>query len=449
MTYDHKPKVVVVGAGVAGLAAARCLARAGVGVIVLEKDSHVGGRVYTQVVDGFEIDAGAQFIANFCPHTLRLIRELGLQEDLVRIPGAGAVLRAGRLYGIWPDLRLVFTGLISPLSKLTLLKPLGPLLRHWGELDLHAFHKAHRLDTRSIADYARQELNREILEYVIQPPLTGIFYLAPEQASQALIFLLIKASLGVRIFTLRHGLGRLSEAMAADLLVHRNAEVVQVTPNEAGGCTVRAYIDGEERSFSVDGVVCATPAAAVPDLFPNLSARQRSFFEAIRYSVNITAAIGIERRLPSAFYGLLFPRREAGHLALAAIQSAKNPAQVPVGRDLVTLHSSDLVSRELWEKDDDAIQDMLRSDLRQAGPAYDLGEGLFCRTYRWRYAIPDFDVGHFKRLKRFADGEIETGQVVFAGDYLGGPYIEGAITSGLDAAGRLLQRLETRPHPPR
>jgi len=447
MKNNHKPTVIVVGAGVAGLAAARYLARAGVRVIVLEKNPHAGGRLYTDVVDGFEIDAGAQFIANFCPHTLRTIREVGLQEDLVSIPGASAILRAGSLYGVWPDLRLVFTGLISPLSKLTLLKPLGPLLRHWGELDLHAFHKAHRLDTRSIADYVRKELNEEILEYVIQPPLTGIFYLAPEQASQALLFLLIKASLGVRIFTLRHGLGRLSEAMAADLLVHRNAEVVAVTPNEAGGYTVRAHIDREERPFSADGVVCATPAAAVPDLFPNLNARQRSFFEAIRYSLNITATIGVECRLPPAFYGLLFPRREGGHLATAAIQSVKNPAQVPVGRDLVTLHSADLASRELWEKDDDAIRDILRSDLRQAGPAYDLGEELFCRTYRWRYAIPDFDVGHFKRLKQFADGEIETGHVVFAGDYLGGPFIEGAITSGLDAAHRLLQRLETRPEP--
>jgi len=440
MTNNQQPNVIVIGAGVAGLAAARNLTQAGSQVIVLEKKVHVGGRLYTDVVDGFEIDAGAQFIANFCPHTLRLIRELGLQEDLVRIPGAAAILRGGRLYGAWPDLRLVFTGLISPGSKLTLIKALGPLLRHWGELDLHAFHKAHRLDTRSIASYVRQELNEEVLEYVIQPPLTGIFYLTPEQASQALLFLLLRASLGVKIYTLRHGLGRLSEAMATDLQVHRSAEVVAVTPGEAGGYTVQAYVDGEARQFNADGVVCATPAAAVPDLFPTLNAQQRSFFEAIRYSMNVTAAIGVERRLPSDFYGLLFPRREAEHLATAAIQSAKNPAQVPGEHDLAMLHAADAVSRELWEKEDDAIGDILRADLRQASPDYDLGEGMFCRIYRWQYAIPDFDVGHFKRLNTFAQGEIETGRVVFAGDYLGGPFVEGAITSGLDAARRLLQR---------
>jgi oxygen-dependent protoporphyrinogen oxidase len=442
MKHNRKPAVIVIGAGLAGLAAARQLARDGVRVTVLEKKRRVGGRVYTDAADGFEIDAGAQFIANFCTHTLRLIRELGLQDDLVSVPGAGAILRAGRLCGTWPDLRLVFTGLISTRSKLTVLKSLGPLLRHWGELDVHAFHRAHELDTCSIASYVRQELNEELLEYVIQPPLTGIFYLAPEQASQALLFLLLKASLGIKLFTLRHGLGQLPEAMAADLRVYRNAEVVTVGSNESGGYTVVAHIDGRESQFSADGVVCAVPAAQVAGLLPDLNAQQRSFFEAISYSANITAAIGVERRLPSDFYGLLFPRREVKRLATAAVQSAKNPTQVPPGHDLVTLYSSDLSSRELWERDDGAIQEILRSDLRQAGPVYDLGEGLFCRVYRWHHAIPDFDVGHFKRLKRFADGEIETGRVVFAGDYLGGPFVEGAITSGLDAAHRLLQLLQ-------
>jgi oxygen-dependent protoporphyrinogen oxidase len=442
MKHNRKPAVIVIGAGLAGLAAARHLARAGVQVTVLEKKRRVGGRVYTDVANGFEIDAGAQFIANFCTHTLRLIRELGLNDDLVSVPGAGAIVRAGRLYGAWPDVRLVFTGLISTRSKLTLLKSLGPLLRHWGELDVHAFHRAHELDARSIASYARQELNEELLEYVFQPPLTGIFYLAPEQASQALLFLLLKASLGIKLYTLRHGLGQLPKAMAADLRVYRNAEAAIVRPDQPDGYTVLAHIDGKESQLSADGVVCAVPAAQVAGLLPDLNAQQRSFFEAISYSANITAAIGVERRLPSDFYGLLFPRRETKSLATAAVQSAKNPAQVPPGRDLVTLYSSDLSSRELWERDEGDIRDAFRADLRQAGPAYDLGEELFCRVYRWYHAIPDFSVGHFKRLKRFADGEIETGRVVFAGDYLGGPFVEGAITSGLDAAHRLLQLLQ-------
>lgn len=56
---------------------------------------------------------------------------------------------------------------------------------------------------------------------------------------------------------------------------------------------------------------------------------------------------------------------------------------------------------------------------------------------RWEEAIPEFNVGHFQRLKTFIDGEIETDAIVFAGDYIGGCFIEGAFTSGMEAALRL------------
>jgi protoporphyrinogen/coproporphyrinogen III oxidase len=62
---------------------------------------------------------------------------------------------------------------------------------------------------------------------------------------------------------------------------------------------------------------------------------------------------------------------------------------------------------------------------------------------RWREALPLFDVGHFRRLKAFENGEIEDIKqpITFAGDYIGGPFIEGAFTSGLRAAERLDIRL--------
>jgi len=62
---------------------------------------------------------------------------------------------------------------------------------------------------------------------------------------------------------------------------------------------------------------------------------------------------------------------------------------------------------------------------------------------RWMEALPFFDVGHFKRLRAFENGEIEDQNqpVVFAGDYIGGSFMEGAFTSGLQAAERLNSRL--------
>jgi len=434
--------IIVIGAGVAGLASARRLTQAGLRVIVLESDRRVGGRIYTDRTDGFEIDAGGQFIASFYTHTLRLIRELNLEPDLVHIASVSAVLREGKLHKIWPNLRLIFTGLISGRSKLLLLRPAFDALRHWRLLDIHAFHRAFLLDTASVADYASRRLNREILEYVLQPPLSGILYWEPETTSQAMLFPLLKVAAGVKLMTLRRGLGQLVEAMAEGVDIRFGAKVTQVLRDGAGRYLVKFEQEDQIHDMVARGVVCSIPASGVPAVFPQLSDHQRQFFQAIKYSQNAICAVGVDRRMPEGIYGLLFPRLEAKHLAIAAVQSAKNPAQVPPGRDMVVLYPNGPAGRQLIDQSDDQIGRILKPELKLAGDAYRIGnDEILYRVYRWRQALPIFDVGHLQRLHDFADGKIESGCQVFAGDYLGGPFIEGAITTGILAANRLASRL--------
>lgn len=73
--------VVVVGAGVAGLSAARELTRQGRSVVVLESSDRVGGRITTDEVDGFLIDRGFQVLNPAYPHLRRSMElsRLGLR----------------------------------------------------------------------------------------------------------------------------------------------------------------------------------------------------------------------------------------------------------------------------------------------------------------------------------------------------------------------------------
>jgi protoporphyrinogen/coproporphyrinogen III oxidase len=440
MTQMAAKSVIVIGAGMAGLAAAHALQQAGLKVTVLERADHVGGRVHTEVVEGFHIDTGAKFIANFYPNTKRLLSGVGLAKKLSYLPRRSAILRAGRLHILRPDLRSLATDLITFNSKVQLVKVLRPLVRNWNSLDSHAFWKALKLDTRSITEYARRTWPDEVLDYLIEPPLSGFLYWTPENTSQAMLFVLLKASLGIRLLTLPQGMGQLPETLATTLTIHRNAEVMKVVPNPGGLYSVHVRLDGEVQTLNADGIVCATPAFAVPVILPELSSVQREFFENITYSRNVVAAIGLRQRLPSKAYGLLFPRTECNYLALASVESARDPKGNQFRHELLTLYASGPGVQELLLQPDVSIRNLLVKDLLKAGPAYQWNADaeLFYHVFRWPNALPEFNVGYFRRLKQFAEGRIETGALVFAGDYIGGPFIEGAVTSGLQAAERLL-----------
>jgi oxygen-dependent protoporphyrinogen oxidase len=438
-----RPTVLVVGAGMAGLTSARRLQQAGVRVLVLERGPRVGGRVRTDVVGGFQIEAGAGFIANYYGHTLRLVRELGLEPELATLSQSGAILRGGRLYPVWPRRHLLASGLVPPRSKLALLRAGWPLLRHWDELQLHAVQRAHRLDTASAAEFARRRLDDEVTDYIVEPVLSGFLYTTPERTSQALLLVLLKLGLRLRhLHTLSGGLSRLPEALAAGLEVALDAPVLSVRERAGGGCEVVAVVDGRERRLRGDGVVCATTASQARRLVADLGPAQRAFFDGVSYAPNATTAVAVDHRVPARSHGMLFPRRESRWLATAAVQSTSDALQLPAGQDLVTLYPSGSASGALLALPDAAIAQALLGDLRRAGPPFCLdGSVLFHRVYRWQEAVPEFGVGAVRSLRRFEDGAVECGRVVFAGDYLSAPMIEGAVTSGLAAADRLLRRL--------
>jgi len=438
-------QIIVIGAGVAGLAAARRLAAAGARVVVLERAPAVGGRVATAQTEGCRYELGAEFLAGFYRRTLAIVEELGLRGDVRRIPSSAAVLRGGRLHSLWASARVAFTPLVGPRHKLALSYLLGSLLRHAPLLDISAFHRAHPIDDASVSDYARAHLSSDLLEYVLQPALSGIFYWTPERTSRALLLLVLRAGLGrpsgLQLLTMREGLAEIPRAMAAGLDVRLGAEVVAVEPLPTG-YRVSVRHGPAQAELPADGVVCATTAGAVPRLLPWLDEARLAFFAAVRYSATAQLAVGLRGRLPRGFYGLLFPRRETPLLASATIQTVKDSAAAPRGRDVLCLHMAGPAAAALRECDDAVLAAAMLAELRRLAPRYDPGDrAAFQRVSRWAEALPEFDVGHFRRLQRFAAGEIEEGPLVFAGDYLGGPFVEGAILSGEQAAERLLGRL--------
>lgn len=89
---DSDTEVIVVGAGLAGLSCAAELHRCGIGVIVLEAGDDVGGRVRTDVLDGFRLDRGFQILLTAYPE---VDRQLDLDALDLRAFEPGALVHLG------------------------------------------------------------------------------------------------------------------------------------------------------------------------------------------------------------------------------------------------------------------------------------------------------------------------------------------------------------------
>jgi protoporphyrinogen oxidase len=116
----HEYKIHVIGAGVSGLIAARVLEDNGFSPIILETTDRVGGRVKTDIVDGYQLDHGFQVLLTAYPAAQKYLdfKSLDLQKFL---PGA-SIFKNDKQLIIGDPLRepsLLFSTLFSGIGTLS------------------------------------------------------------------------------------------------------------------------------------------------------------------------------------------------------------------------------------------------------------------------------------------------------------------------------------------
>jgi len=168
---------VVLGGGVAGLVAARALARAGRDVVLLEAGPELGGTVSALTVDGVTVDSGAESFATRRGTVLALLAELGLDGDVVQPDPAGA----------WVQL----PGQAIPLPRTGLLgipgDPRDPALRETlgragaarAALDL-VLPSSIGARSESLGELVRARMGRRVLDRLVAPVVSGVHSAHPD-----------------------------------------------------------------------------------------------------------------------------------------------------------------------------------------------------------------------------------------------------------------------------
>lgn len=453
-------RVVVVGAGITGLVAARALLRGGeerrapVEVKVLEASPRIGGKVRTETVGGSLVEAGPDSFVTLKPEMLELVRELGLEGDLI---GTGpdatvSVLRGGRLLPLPAGLRLV-----SPTRLLPFLA--SPLMSWRGKLRLAAeplVPKRRGGGDESLADFTRRRMGAEALDALVAPMLAGIYAGDPEKMSVASAFpqlLELERRGGVArglwslrpapaargkgfstFMTLKGGLSRAVEALARALppgAVVTDCPVSAV--RRAGG---RWRVESAREAFEADAVVVAAPAPQAASLLEGLDPELAERLREIPFSSTATVSLVYDaaslRRRPRGF-GFLVARGERSPLAGATFSSAKFPERHPAGRFVVRAFLGGAGREADAEAAVTRVETRAREELARV-LGWGKAEPEAAKATRWIKANPQYDVGHGRRLSRLESCLKGHPGLVLAGASYRGVGLPDCVRSGRLAA---------------
>jgi protoporphyrinogen/coproporphyrinogen III oxidase len=237
--------VVLVGAGISGLAAAYRLQQQDVDVTVLESEKHVGGRVITERQDGYIVDTGPDALAASYVSHLRLVDDLGLSDQVVDTSPVVGLIRRGRLIDVDPGklVTLPFSPVLSLRGKLKLISGFVRLRPAIKKTDTYELVRSAASDDPEITahDFGVRHFGREVTEYLIDPMMRLTVGSGAREASSLNVLGALGAWSGP-MRNVRGGLAAVSDALASRLSVRCGATVTAI--HETVGSVIVSHSDG-------------------------------------------------------------------------------------------------------------------------------------------------------------------------------------------------------------
>jgi len=386
--------IAVIGAGISGLAVGHYLHRLGAEVRLFEAAERVGGVIQSVQEAGYRVELGPNSL--LADNAVReIIAELGLEERILMprpVSRQRYIFKAGRYRRLPGDpLRLLGSGFFSPGAKLALFR--------------EPFVGGHGPEEESVADFFARRFHQEIVDYAVNPFVSGIYAGDPRRLVMARTFpsllaferehgSLIRGAIrggggtGRRTsFSFDTGMEALPAQLARDLPVVLNTSVETLERVSNGWRVVTAQGTTVARQ-----VVLAVPADQAGSLLVGVEADAPGILHAVDYpplcvvhSVFSRAAVSH----PLDGFGGLHPRVEGLFSAGSIWSSSLFPERCPEDRVLLTTFVGGAQYRDHAELPDDALLERATAELsRLYGIA---GPPLWQRLTRWERAIPQYD----------------------------------------------------------
>jgi protoporphyrinogen/coproporphyrinogen III oxidase len=457
------PRVVVIGGGLSGLAAAFRIRQflPGCELVVLESAARPGGNVWTERDRGFTFEFGPNGFLDSKSSTRDLCRDLGIESRLIPASEGSRKNRFlfldGRLHKLPGSIPgLLRTPLLSLPAKLKLLTE--PVRRRPRDLPAD----------ESIAAFATRRFGREVADTFIDALVTGIHGGDPATLSVAAAFprlpkferdhgSVIRGFLRAskekrraaeaaglpnpgppRMWSFHDGLRVLIDALAAAVSVRTGVSVRRIEKS-ADGWLVRG--DGAD-AWPADAVVVTCPAHRQAELLADLDPALADEIAGIGSTPIAVTVVGYRRAdVPHDLdgFGYIAPQRTRRDALGVQWCSSIFPDRAPPGCVTWRVLCGGVNRPDAMTWDDETLLRKVHAELAVTMGV--TGEPIFHRIVRWPRAIPQYAIGHPDRVAR-----IDALAAKHRGLMLGGNAFRGiAMNDCTEQAERIAEELTNRP----
>jgi oxygen-dependent protoporphyrinogen oxidase len=441
--------VIIVGGGIAGVAAAlRCQDR-GLVPLVLEAKPRVGGRMTTDRVHGFIIDRGVTLLGKKFTRMRSLAHRFGLASRMHN-GGFRLGLEDGRRVRSFRDRRpddlFRDTGL-SWQAKRASFRFFFDLCRNQMKLAHGDSRRALHLDRENVAQYLAHSGNggTELLTRFFEPSMCGPVGGSVANLSAEVFFQTIRNTLAAGFWCVDDGVDLIPETIAKQVPVQTNARVIQLR-RRGPQVTVDALVEGRPRRFTARGCIFAIPGHLAPMLCPDLPEWIVQPLSQTRYASMASAHVALRKPPQAAYSGYGFAGERMDGVQALEFEHLRSPFLCPEGRGMISIYYKQTPTFPVIASSDDALRTSAIQLMRKTFPdiAKDI---LFVHLVRWPVGIALFPAGRLTEMAALRTKLAAwDAPVDFCGDYLDGLSSEGALCTGEQAADRMVSRLnECRP----
>ncbi|HLA12007.1 MAG TPA: protoporphyrinogen oxidase [Pyrinomonadaceae bacterium] len=460
-------RVLVIGAGITGLAAANRLVELNqtaanrIEVLLLEGSKRLGGIVRTEERDGFLLEHGPDSFLSEKPEVINLAARIGIKSRLAQTNPRyrrSFIVSKGRLCNVPKGFHLLAPSRLWPMitsdifswrgKARILLETVVPRRASNGDVD------------ESLADFVRRRLGQEALERIAQPMVGGIYTADPKRLSLRATFprfLEMESKHGSLIRALRRqreegaevsgaryslflsfdrGMQVLTDTLAARLptdLVRTDSKALSIAR------TAKWHVRTSSGETITANAICITvPSYAAASLLRDFDSRLSSELDNIGYESTATVNLAYKRRdISHALdgFGFVVPAIERRAVIACTFSSIKFAGRAPEDHVLLRAFVGGALQSEFFALETQEILAPVKRDLNEL-----LGitaEPLFTTLTKWQRSMPQYEVGHQARVDRIHDLSRRVRGLELAGNAYSGVGIPDCIRSGEQAAERI------------